>query len=103
MGKILEANQLTIGFRRHATSKSRSKWRISRNPDKPSRKNQLKPAGSNAHGERGGSEASEMLLKQMDRGTINAVDRVSLTIEKERFWESLVRAAAESPHWLLAF
>lgn len=30
MGKILEANQLTIGFRRHATSKSRSKWRISR-------------------------------------------------------------------------
>ncbi|MCW3744908.1 ATP-binding cassette domain-containing protein [Enterococcus gallinarum] len=30
----------------------------------------------------GGSEASEMLLKQMDRGTINAVDRVSLTIEK---------------------
>lgn len=44
MGKILEADQLTIGFRRHATSKSRSKWRISRNPDKPSRKNQLKPA-----------------------------------------------------------
>lgn len=83
MGKILEAYQLTIGFRRHATSKNKQKWRISRNPDKPSRKNQLeKSAGSNAHGERGVTDVSEMLLKQMDRGTINAVDQVSLTIEK---------------------
>ena len=83
MGKILEASQLTIGFRRHGNSKSRPKRRIRRIPNKLTRKNQLeKPTASKVYGKRGGIEVSEMLLRQTDRGTINAVDQVSLTIEK---------------------
>jgi peptide/nickel transport system ATP-binding protein len=83
MGKILEASQLTIGFRRHGNSKSRPKRRIRRIPNKLTRKNQLeKPTGSKVYGKRGGIEVSEMLLRQTDRGTINAVDQVFLTIEK---------------------